>query len=98
MAVRKGRWTLAARASVVDNCVDGWIEEAAMQAAAGDEIVVRGHRMGEPDRDCEVLEVRGSGGGPPHLVRWGDSGHETLFFPGPDAFVRHFDHAPPRNV
>jgi hypothetical protein len=25
-------------------------------------------------------------------VRWGDSGHETLFFPGPDASVEHFEH------
>jgi hypothetical protein len=69
-----------------------------MQAARGDEIVVRGHRMGEPDRDCEVREVRGSDGGPPYLVRWADSGHETLFFPGPDAFVRHFEHARPQGA
>ena len=27
-------------------------------------------------------------GQPPYLVRWEDSGHETLCFPGPDAHVQ----------
>ena len=60
-----------------------------MQAARGDRIVIRGHHIGEPDRDCEVIEMRGTDEGPPYLVRWGDDGHEGLFFPGPDAEVRH---------
>ena len=64
-----------------------------MQAAVGDRIVVRGTRMGQLDRDCEVLEVRGADGGPPFLVRWGDTGHEGLLFPGSDAYVQHFEHA-----
>lgn len=64
-----------------------------MQAKVGDRIVIRGHRMGEPDRDCEVLEVRGLDGQPPYVVRWGDSGHESLFFPGPDVSVQQFEHA-----
>lgn len=59
-----------------------------MHATVGDHIVIRGHHIGEHDRDCEVIEVRGSDGGPPYLVRWGDSGHESLFFPGPDATLR----------
>jgi hypothetical protein len=63
-----------------------------MKATKGDRIIIRGHRVGEPDRDCEVLEVRGDDGGPPYVVRWGDSGHETLFFPGSDAVVQHFEH------
>lgn len=62
-----------------------------MQVSEGDRIIIRGHRVGEPDRDCEVLEVRGDDGGPPYVVRWGDSGHETLFFPGSDAVVQHFE-------
>ncbi len=69
-------------------------EEAAVLASVGDRIVIRGHRVGEPDRDCEILEVRGSDGGPPYFVRWGDSGHESLFFPGPDASVEHFEQTP----
>jgi len=64
-----------------------------MRASVGDRIVIRGHHIGEPDRDCEVLEVRGEDGGPPYEVRWGDSGQAALFFPGSDASVQHFDHA-----
>jgi hypothetical protein len=58
-----------------------------MQANVGDRIVIKAHHVGEPERDCEVLEVHGAGGGPPYLVRWGDTGHESLFFPGGDAQV-----------
>lgn len=64
-----------------------------MRASVGDRIVIRGHRVGEPDRDCEVLEVRGADGGPPYRVQWGDTGHESLFFPGPDATAQHYEHA-----
>jgi hypothetical protein len=58
-----------------------------MHAKVGDRIVIGGHRAGQPDRDCEVLEVRHPSGEPPYLVRWGDTGHEDLFFPGSDATV-----------
>ncbi|HUI47085.1 MAG TPA: DUF1918 domain-containing protein [Acidimicrobiia bacterium] len=64
-----------------------------MRASVGDRIVIRGHRVRDPDRACEVLEVRGVDGGSPYVVRWGDGGHETLFFPGPDAAVEHREHA-----
>ena len=60
-----------------------------MQAKTGDRIVISGHRGNQPGRECEVIEVRGTDGGPPYLVRWGDSGHETLFFPGSDAALRN---------
>lgn len=60
-----------------------------MRANVGDRIVIKGHRVGEPDRDCEVLEVRGAEGGPPYIVRWGEDGHEALFFPGADASIAH---------
>ena len=60
-----------------------------MNAQIGDRIVIKGHRVGEPDRDGEILEV-GPGGGPPYRVRWEDSGREAIFFPGPDAVVQHF--------
>jgi hypothetical protein len=69
-----------------------------MHASVGDRIVIRGHRIGEPNRDCEVLEVRGQDSGPPYLVRWGDTGHETLFFPGVDATLEHFEHAPAKST
>lgn len=63
-----------------------------MKARTGDRIIVKAHYQGEPDRDCEVLEVRGVDGGPPYRIRWGDSGREGIFFPGPDALVQHFEH------
>ena len=63
-----------------------------MRAKVGDRIVIHAHRIGEPNRDCEVLDVRGPNGQPPFLVRWSDSGHESLFVPGTDASVQHFEH------
>jgi hypothetical protein len=58
-----------------------------MHAKVGDRIVIGGHRAGQPDREGEVLELRHPNGEPPYLVRWGDTGHEDLFFPGPDASI-----------
>lgn len=63
-----------------------------MYAAVGDRLVVRGHHVGEPVRDAEILEVRHEDGSPPYLVRWSDNGHEALVFPGSDALVEHFEH------
>lgn len=61
-----------------------------MRAAVGDRLVIKGHHVGEPDRDCVVLDVEGENGAPPYLVQWSDDGHEGLFFPGPDAQVVHY--------
>ena len=69
-----------------------------MQAAVGDRVVIKGHHVGEPDRDAEILEVHGTGGTPPYVVRWSDDGHEGLFFPGPDAVVQHFASGKPALV
>ena len=63
-----------------------------MHASVGDRMVIKGHRVGEPDRDAEILEVHGQDGTPPYVVRWSDDGHEGLFFPGSDAVVEHFHH------
>ncbi len=63
-----------------------------MIAAVGDRLVVHSVHVGEAGRDGEILEVHGENGGPPFLVRWSDNGHESLFFPGPDAVVQHFAH------
>ncbi|MGO9341606.1 MAG: DUF1918 domain-containing protein [Acidimicrobiales bacterium] len=61
-----------------------------MRAAIGDRIVVRGHKVGEHERDGEILAVEGEDGAPPYKVRWDDTGQEGLFFPGPDATVEHY--------
>ncbi len=70
-------------------------EESAMQASIGDRIIIAACHTGDPTHDCEVLEVRGPDGKPPYVVRWGDSGHEAILYPGSDAIVQHFDHAAP---
>ena len=62
-----------------------------MRAHPGDQLVVRGHRAGQPDRTGEILEARGPDGTSPFLVRWDDSGHTTLLYPGTDCFVRHLE-------
>jgi len=63
-----------------------------VHASTGDRMIIQPHHLGEPRRDGEVLAVRGPDGGPPYLVRWSDTGHETLFYPGPDAVLEHFPH------
>ena len=60
-----------------------------MRAQVGDQIIIHSTHVDEPARDGEILEVRGTDGAPPYLVRWSDNGHEALLFPGPDATVRH---------
>ena len=64
-----------------------------MRANVGDRIVIKGHRVGAAERDCEVVGVEHSDGSPPYMVRWEDSDHLTLFFPGPDARVEHSERA-----
>lgn len=60
-----------------------------MHAQVGDRLVIRRHRIGQPDRDAEILEVRGEDGQPPYVVRWSDDGRIGWFLPGSDAFIRH---------
>ena len=62
-----------------------------MRAHSGDQVVVKGYRIGVPDRKGEVLEARGPDDSGPFLVRWDDTGHETLLFPGTDAVVEHLE-------
>lgn len=57
-----------------------------MKAAVGDWLLVRSHATGRYARRAEVLAV-GADGAPPYTVRWTDTDHETLLFPGPDAEI-----------
>ncbi|MDN3352962.1 DUF1918 domain-containing protein [Actinomadura sp. DC4] len=57
-----------------------------MRAHSGDALLVRGHHVGEQDRQAVIIEVHGHDGEPPYVVRWED-GHESVFFPSCDAFV-----------
>ena len=63
-----------------------------MRAKKGDRLVIKSHRVGEAERDAEIIEVRGDHGEPPYVVRWSEDGHEGLFYPGSDAEVQHPDH------
>jgi hypothetical protein len=65
-----------------------------MKASVGDRILIAAATLGKPVRDGEILEVRGPGGTPPYLVQWSDDGHQTLFFPGPDAQLEHYAQEP----
>ncbi|GAA1222251.1 pyridoxamine 5'-phosphate oxidase family protein [Kitasatospora nipponensis] len=61
-----------------------------MRAAIGDRVIVEGTRPGVPPRDGEVIAVHRPDGEPPWEVRWSDTDHATLFFPGPDTHLHHF--------
>lgn len=61
-----------------------------MRAAVGDRIHFQGKVVGTHEHTAVVVEARGEDGGPPYLVRH-DDGHETVVFPGPDAWIEHHD-------
>lgn len=63
-----------------------------MHAQPGSMLMITGHRVGEPERTGEVLEARGPDGTAPFLVRWDDTGHESLLFPGSDCVVKELHH------
>jgi len=60
-----------------------------MKATVGDKIIVLSSHVDEPNREGEILEVRGPDGTAPYVVRWSDTGHEGLYFPAADAKVQH---------
>ena len=60
-----------------------------MHAEVGDELVVDGVHIGEAPRKGEILQVRIEDGHEHFIVRWDDTGHKTLFFPGPTSHVLH---------
>jgi Domain of unknown function (DUF1876)/Domain of unknown function (DUF1918) len=69
-----------------------------MKAHKGDRIILAASHTDEPTKDGEVLEVRGTNGEPPYLVRWAD-GHTGLMYPGPGSVLRvDAEHEHPTNV
>jgi pyruvate,water dikinase len=62
-------------------------------AELGDEVIMDGTRPGTVRRDGEIVALHHADGTPPYDVRWSDTGRVTTVFPGPDAHVRHFEHA-----
>jgi len=59
-----------------------------MKARVGDQLIVKGAHLGDPERRGVITEVHGADGAPPYLMRWSD-GHESSFFPSSDAVVEH---------
>lgn len=57
-----------------------------MRATTGDHVRIETSTLDTHCREGEVLEVIGEGDREHYRVRWQD-GHESLFFPGPDARV-----------
>jgi Domain of unknown function (DUF1918) len=57
-----------------------------MHANRGDRIVIEITTLAARRRSGEVLEVLGRGGLEHYRVRWED-GHESVYFPGPDAHL-----------
>lgn len=57
------------------------------KASPGDRVVIHGHRQGEQARNGEIVEVSGSEGRPPYLVRWED-GHSSSVYPSSDALIQ----------
>jgi hypothetical protein len=60
-----------------------------MQSEARDELVIDSLHVDEPARKGEILELRVDDGREYYMVRWDDTGYETLFFPGPTSHVLH---------
>jgi hypothetical protein len=65
-----------------------------MHAVVGDTIAIPGRHVGESGRLGRVIDVRGTDGGPPYVVRW-DDGHESVCYPGPESRVSHEGHLDP---
>lgn len=65
-----------------------------MYANVGDRLLIHNLHVGGPVRDAEILEVQGPDGAPPYFVRWSDTGHEGLVYPGPDASIDHLTEHP----
>jgi hypothetical protein len=62
-----------------------------MRAKKGNRIVVRGRKVGDSGRSGVIVDVRGSDGGPPYLVRWDNDAGEHLIYPGSDALISASD-------
>jgi len=62
------------------------MEGCEMRAQSGDRIAIETTTLDLRRRSGVVLEVLGADEQPPYRVRW-DDGHESVYFPGPDAHV-----------
>lgn len=61
--------------------------EGGTRAHTNDWLVIRSHTDFAASPRAEIIAVPSPDGQPPYIVRWEDSGHEGVVFPGPDAQV-----------
>ncbi|GAA1388096.1 DUF1918 domain-containing protein [Catellatospora chokoriensis] len=66
-----------------------------MKAHVGDRLVMEAIHVGEPRRVGVITELRHTDGTPPYMVRWLDTGRESMVFPGSESHVEP-PHAPHR--
>jgi hypothetical protein len=62
-----------------------------MKAQIGDQVIVASAQTGAPARTGTIVELRHPDGTPPYVVRWDDTGHEGVYFPGTDGRVETVD-------
>jgi len=60
-----------------------------MIAQVGDRIVLEGTHLGDARRIGVITAVAHTDGAPPYRVKWLDTGHTSLVFPGGDARIEH---------
>jgi hypothetical protein len=60
-----------------------------MHASLGDHIVIRSSQLDKPKRHGEIIEVMEAHDAQHYRVRW-DDGHESIFYPGPDAHLEQY--------
>jgi hypothetical protein len=58
-----------------------------MKASVGDRLIEEGTHVGDQRRIGIITVLRSADGTPPYVVRWLDTGHEALVFPGSDARI-----------
>lgn len=58
-----------------------------MEAKVGDRLVEEGTHVGDHRRVGVITALRHEDGSPPYVVRWLDTGHEAVVYPGSDAHI-----------
>jgi hypothetical protein len=58
-----------------------------VKAKVGDRLVEEGKHVGDHRRIGVISALRHDDGSPPYMVRWLDTDHEALVFPGSDAHI-----------
>jgi hypothetical protein len=66
-----------------------------VKAKVGDRLVEEGTHVGDPRRVGVITALRHDDGTPPYMVRWLDTEHEALVYPGPDSRIEPGGHATP---